>query len=227
MKKFFLLITIVLIIVLSFSKNKEKEEIDLVIIDSGISRTMELPDNVTIKHYNSKENTNDHADLVFETLLDNIGSIDSEQLTIHDITVTNSNSVSVDSLYNTLTIAKDLNPDIINLSLGVNLDDKNIRTIIDELTKDGVIIVAAAGNKFGMSAQYPARYSNVISVGSLDKQGNISSFSARKYVDEYRIGEYDLYSGTSFSAPIVTAEIINNFFANWYSFSIRNELYLI
>ncbi len=216
MKKFIILATILLLITFSFYTNKTNKtgNVDLVIIDSGISRAVEIPENVIIKYYNYNDNNNNHADLVLKTFLENVDDIGDNQLTIHDITVTNSNSVSVESLYNALVIAKDVNPDVINLSLGVNLDDKNIRSIIEELTKNGVIIIASACNRFGMSAQYPARYNTVISVGSLDKKGDISTFSARKYVDEYRLGEYDKYSGTSFSAPIVTAEIINDYFSN-------------
>ena len=147
-------------------------------------------------------------------MLDNLKHIETQKLIIHDIIITDSNRVSVEALYDSLKVAKNLEPDIINLSLGVSYDDENIRNIIEDLISDGVTVVAAAGNKFGMTAQYPARYDNVISVGSLDKKGDISSFSARKNVDEYRIGEYNLFSGTSFSTPIVTAEIINGFFEN-------------
>lgn len=213
-KKFFLLI-IIFVSLFYLSKN-EKEEINLVIIDSGINRDLEkeLPKNIIIKHYNSQDNDNNHADLVLQLLLDNLKHIETQKLIIHDIIITDSNRVSVEALYDSLKVAKNLEPDIINLSLGVSYDDENIRNIIEDLISDGVTVVAAAGNKFGMTAQYPARYDNVISVGSLDKKGDISSFSARKNVDEYRIGEYNLFSGTSFSTPIVTAEIINGFFEN-------------
>lgn len=171
-----------------------------------------LPNNWSIKHYNSKENKNNHADLVLQQILNNVEYQENVNVIIHDVVVSNSNNISVDSLYNTLNIAKKFNADIINLSLGISINSDDIKSVIDDISKDNTIIVAAAGNKFGMSAQYPARYKTVISVGSLDLKGNVSDFSAMKYVDEYRLGEYDSYSGTSFSAPIVTAEIINNFF---------------
>ena len=191
-------------------KRQWKEEINLVIIDSGINRDSEkeLPKNVIIKHYNSKDNDNNHADLVLKILLDNLKHIETKKLIIHDIIITDSNRVSVEALHDSLEVAKNLAPDIINLSLGVSHDDENIRNIIEDLTSDNVTVVAAAGNKFGMTAQYPARYDNVISVGSLDKKGGISSFSARKNVDEYRIGEYNLFSGTSFSTPIVLLKLL-------------------
>ncbi|MBS7332324.1 MAG: S8 family serine peptidase, partial [Weeksellaceae bacterium] len=201
------LICMILIVLSDFTK-QESKSIELVIIDSGISKEKEilLPDNWSIKYHSSKENKNNHADLVLQQILNNVVYEEDVNIIIHDIVVSNSNSISTEDLYNALSIAKELDSDIINLSLGVSIDDDSIKEIIEHINKNNTVVVAAAGNKFGMSAQYPARYKDVISVGSLNQKGDVSNFSAMKYVDEYRLGEYETYSGTSFSAPIVTAE---------------------
>ena len=43
--------------------------------------------------------------------------------------------------------------------------------MINTLLSENIIIVASAGNNIGQEVDYPAKYTNVISVGSIDKNG--------------------------------------------------------
>ena len=81
---------------------------------------------------------------------------------------------------NGLTWCLENDIDIINLSLGAAhepQDAKILCSTISELTNKDVIIVAAAGNSGQHQLNYPAHYGCVISVGSIDKDLKIESWS--------------------------------------------------
>ncbi len=91
--------------------------------------------------------------------------------------------------------------------------------MIQEAAKNNVLMIAAVGNKGeaeDKSVQYPARYSQVIGVGSIDEHMTRSTFSS--YGDGVAIvapgenipissymGMAGVGSGTSYAAPYVTA----------------------
>jgi len=115
--------------------------------------------------------------------------------------------------------------DVINMSLTCGTNKWNLlslKSAIDYAVKNGVIVVAAAGN-FGekdeataTAIHYPAGYSNVVGVASVDSGNRHSSFSQRNnsvYVSAP--GESVVVSpnestdnrgsGTSFASPIVSS----------------------
>lgn len=107
---------------------------------------------------------------------------------------------------------------IINLSLGTYKYSSLIAYAVDYAVDRGVIVIASAGNGATNRPHYPSSLPGVISVGSLDENGQRSWFSNfGKDVDIYAPGGgiyttdmgggYKYYSGTSFSAPY-TAGII-------------------
>ncbi len=67
--------------------------------------------------------------------------------------------------------------DVINLSLGSESDSQTFRNAINAALAEGVIIVAAAGNSGTSTPEYPAAYSGVIAVSSVDSDREKSSFS--------------------------------------------------
>jgi subtilisin carlsberg len=70
--------------------------------------------------------------------------------------------------------------DIINMSFGTYYPSKILKKYIDKATEYGIVIVAAVGNDGGFKNRYrimyPAKYDNVIAVGSGDENG-VSIFS--------------------------------------------------
>lgn len=105
---------------------------------------------------------------------------------------------------------------VINLSL-TGPDNPVISVAIVAVQERGKLIVAAAGNQ-GPRARpvYPAAYPGVIAVAALDRDGKPWRHSARGEHIEFaaegvglslagRNGQAEVFSGTSFSAPIVTA----------------------
>ncbi len=102
---------------------------------------------------------------------------------------------------------------ILNMSFGTVNNSQSLHDIIIQASNAGIILVAAAGNNYGGACEYPAIYPEVVSVGAIDKNGNIASFSAQQGVDVYAPG-VDIFStyidsgyiemdGTSMACPHV------------------------
>lgn len=121
--------------------------------------------------------------------------------------------------------AADNGADVINLSLGGATPDDVESDAIDYAVSKGVVVVAAAGNDGTTAKSYPAAYPGVIAVGATDGAGNRASFSqygswvtlaapgvgitstAPAAGSEPSDADYATGSGTSFSAPLVAAEV--------------------
>lgn len=76
-----------------------------------------------------------------------------------------------------------LNPNparIINLSFsgGKHICGPDLQILIDRLTQKNIFVVAAVGNTFGKKLAEPANCNGVISVGAVDAENNIESYSA-------------------------------------------------
>ena len=109
--------------------------------------------------------------------------------------------------------------DIINLSVQTTIENKLLKKTINQAIKQGLIIVAAAGNKGYSETEstitYPANYQSVISVGALTKKKLRADFSSiGENLDLMAPGEYVYttfgkgyfvaFSGTSIATPHVT-----------------------
>lgn len=114
--------------------------------------------------------------------------------------------------------AVDHGADVINLSLGSESMDSGISDAVDHAYDNGVFVVASSGNDGIDSVFYPAGYETVISVGSVDESLERSDFSnygltldlvapGTDIVTTYPGDSYSLVSGTSFSAPHVSAAL--------------------
>lgn len=71
------------------------------------------------------------------------------------------------------------NVDVINLSLGWPkiIDTPEIRKAFEVAYQKNIIVIAASGNNNKDLPTYPCSYSNVICVGAIDNQGQMSEFS--------------------------------------------------
>lgn len=127
------------------------------------------------------------------------------------------NSYSSDVI-RAIEYATEKNVDIINLSFGSQKPSQTENDVIQKAIDKGIIVVAAGGNNKNGVYMYPASYDNVISVGSISQDGNISYFSnVNDKIDIFAPGmkiyttsknnSYVYESGTSFSAPIVSGVV--------------------
>ena len=116
--------------------------------------------------------------------------------------------------------------DIINLSLGAEAHSPPLYKMLRKAARKGIYVVAAAGNTNDPQPDYPARYSQdtdselghyLISVASLNAEGEKSSFSSYGAVDVSAPGEnlgaalpngsLSLVSGTSMATPLVSGAL--------------------
>jgi subtilisin len=127
---------------------------------------------------------------------------------------------TVANLLDALTLAVNLNADVINISLGTSEKSTALESAIAETTSSGVIVVAAAGNsgRSGNPVMYPASYDGVVSVGAAGSDYTRQSYSEyNAFVDCLAPGTvvfrteqpggsaYTAITGTSFAAPAVAA----------------------
>lgn len=104
---------------------------------------------------------------------------------------------------------------VINMSWTSPHDTDLMKAVIDYAYSKGAILVAAAGNFYNSKVYYPAGYSNVIGVASVESNLTHSDFSnyntsvtvaapGRKIYSTYT-GGYETVSGTSQATPMVSA----------------------
>lgn len=112
------------------------------------------------------------------------------------------------------------NVDIINMSLGSNKGTDELHKIIEQAIENNISVVCAAGNEGDNNPDteeldFPSCYEEVIEVGAMDNNYNISKFSnSNKYVDiiapgedicsTYLLDEFKCLTGTSMATPIIS-----------------------
>jgi subtilisin family serine protease len=92
-----------------------------------------------------------------------------------------------------------------------------LENAIKKATENGIIVVAAAGNRYGDPTDFPASYEKVISVTAIDRNNSIAKFASQGKIDFSAPGvdipiilpnnEFDVSSGTSLSAAYITGVI--------------------
>jgi hypothetical protein len=114
--------------------------------------------------------------------------------------------LSEDDIVNALEQARQAGADVISMSNGFKAESPP-ETLMEEfakLNKDGVIVVAAAGNDGDTSSTWPAAFNkyfdNVFAVGALDGD-HIASYSNYGWPDIYVDGNFGNVMGTSIATP--------------------------
>ncbi len=103
--------------------------------------------------------------------------------------------------------------DIINMSFGAAEYSQLLETKITEASQAGILLVASAGN--GEAVEYPAKFDEVIAVGSVTSSMTKAENSATGQELEFSapgenvyttslIGGYGAFSGTSIASPHIT-----------------------
>ena len=114
-----------------------------------------------------------------------------------------------------IVYAADQGADVINLSLGGPNASSLLADAVRYAVQRDVLVIAAAGNTGREGVLYPAAYSEVIAVGSIDPDLQCSSFSTygpqiavlapgRGILTTNRAGSYTALNGTSMAAPHVS-----------------------
>ena len=123
-------------------------------------------------------------------------------------------AIIADAIYDAVDI---YGCDVINMSFGMSEFHTNItlETAVAYALQNGCILVAAVGNDGKNTVYYPAAYDGVVGVGAVDKRNKLCYFSQKnstvdvvapgKNISSVSIPGFNSVSGTSFSAPHVSA----------------------
>lgn len=205
------------------------QEIKIAVIDSGIVEHEDLAGNIR-EGYNYLNNTTDVIDNIGHgTFVSGLIAAEMNEYGIVGVApkaeiiplkcFDTGTTTTVSVIKKAIEDAVDkYNVDIINMSFGLTQYSQTLENAINHAIDNGVIVVAAVGNKGTETLYYPAAFENVIGVGSIDSNCDKSDFSQfNQSVDVVAPGEnvysttntngYGSKNGTSFSTPIVTGTI--------------------
>lgn len=146
------------------------------------------------------------------------GMVPDAELIVIKSTKDNAPGTSVTDGIMAIATAYDLWAQVINLSRWGYGQVPLLERITKKITKDGWVIVAAAGNYNKSEKFYPAAYDRVIWVAATDQQSNKAVFSnygdwidvSAPWVDMLTTdldNTYKKYSGTSEATPVVASVI--------------------
>lgn len=204
--------------VFPFEQSQDKKRLNVAVLDSGVNSS-----ETNVIHHNilKSQVSNDaygHGTGVFHVLKKHMEDLETwDNTLIYSVKVMdNKGNVTKDAFIEGMEYAIEQGADLINISFGFNHDDPSVLEVINRATKKGVLIVAAAGNNFGMQSDYPARYENVISVNAYDTSKNrVPRYAAKGKIDFIAPGENIVtrnqfdekikVSGSSFATPYITA----------------------
>ncbi|MCK0470385.1 S8 family serine peptidase [Halalkalibacter sp. APA_J-10(15)] len=144
----------------------------------------------------------------------------TQNVELYDVKVLNAEGKgSIQSLISAIKWCMEEQVDLINISFGFQSENKELERVIEQAMSQGILIVAAAGNTYGLGVDYPAQYTNVVSVNSIDIELNRPTSAAKGKIDIVapgvdiistdNEGGYSLYTGTSFATAYVTGILAN------------------
>ena len=231
MKKIIIIISLIFIF---FTEAAYAASVKIGVIDTGVKEKGGILDSEKIlsgKNYVfGNNNTDDEvghgtrvASLIMGTVDGEIVSPCSESLIVPLVYYTELASSAVlnggiEAICNAVYDAVDIyGCQIINISSGIPAGDERLEKAVDYAEEQGVLIVSACGNS-GDEVYYPAVYDTVIGVGSHNDEFEPTEFSCQgsgldmlTYGENLRVvsiknaADYELISGTSYSAALITA----------------------
>ena len=128
-------------------------------------------------------------------------------------------TADVSNITNAIYYATDHGAKIINMSFELSQISDALLRAVNYATRKGVICIASAGNGSQQALVYPAAYGNVIGVGSVDQQNQLSRFSnygpdvvsvaapGEALITTYPGNHYAAAWGTSFSSALVAGTV--------------------
>jgi len=126
---------------------------------------------------------------------------------------------SYDYIVNALRIVRDLDVDVVNMSLGTSMqpESEDLHNAIKDVASQGKIIVCAAGNDGG-EVNYPAKFDEVVAVAAVDSAGKLARFSSKgpeldaagpgvHICSTWGNNQYVFLDGTSMACPMISGVV--------------------
>jgi len=137
---------------------------------------------------------------------------------------------------NAIIWATDNGAEVINMSLSGTSYSRTLRNAVNYAWNNGVVVVAAAGNRGNSYRNYPAYYSNSIAVAATDQNDVKAYFSTYgswvdvaapgvSIISTYKSG-YVYMSGTSMASPFVAglAALVFGQNSGWNNNQVRDKV---
>ncbi len=235
-----------------WEKSQRGNGIKIAVIDSGCDiHHPSLKDNIVgVRNFTDEDGKNrdivvdrvGHGTHVIGTICANtkgetIGVAPNSQIYVLKA-IDRTGSGKLNWVINAIYYAIEQKVDIISMSLGMSQSFDKLERAIKEAISKNIIVVCAAGNDGNgdyedFEYSYPAAYVDVISVGAVDKKGNIASFSnANQTIDvvapgvdilsTYPENKFATLSGTSMATPHVTGCLA--LLKNWSKEEFQRDL---
>ncbi|PRR89396.1 MULTISPECIES: S8 family serine peptidase [unclassified Bacillus (in: firmicutes)] len=214
--KFIFLFLFIITIIVLFYISKSNHNIKIAVLDSGID--INHVDVSVKKRFDNKREVLDS--LGHGSAITDIISKNNENIDFYDGNILDENgNTNIETLIKALDWCIENKVNLINMSFGLSENNIKLKKKIDEVDSHHILIVAAAGNKFGLKSDYPARYNNVISISAVDSKNKIYKLAAKGKIDFVSLGvdvetvkikklaEVKVLSGTSFATANATGYI--------------------
>lgn len=198
------------------------EGIKIAVLDTGINPHAALPDGllqIDLVSGDQEIPTNGHGTSVASLIVGQGGLTQgvAPAAELFSVRIGDENGASNSFLLaEGIIAAVDQGAQLINISMGSEGNSAIVREAVNYAVAQGVLLIASSGNSGFNSPSYPAAYDEVIAVGSVDAKSDYLNFSnLGSSLDAPGYGLYAAgeegsvisFSGTSASAPIVTAAI--------------------
>lgn len=208
------------------ARNQYSNQIKIAILDSGINKSHDALKKVQFEEVNMVEPNRPiidkfgHGTAIAGIIAGEKVGVNSlePKLILYDVKVLNDKGEGkIEDIINGIMWCIEQEVDLINISFGFFDDKKGLHDAIRAATKEGIVVIAAAGNTMGLSVDYPAKYEEVLSIASIDKEFNISpqsgygkiDYSAPgvKVISTDNQGGMSEFSGTSFATAYASGII--------------------
>ncbi|WP_404447550.1 S8 family serine peptidase [Sutcliffiella horikoshii] len=213
----------------NFAIKPRKVQVKIAIFDSGINEEHEFFENLNFSSfgkykYNGIDNFN-HGTGVTSLIVDSLTKTQKKALIIYNVKILDEKGIGeLTRMKEGLRLAINENVDVINISAGFQTYDAEIEDLIKEADNKGIIIIASAGNNIGFKVDYPARFKEVISISSINKDMDPSPTSSVGKIDFVSVGEnvkvanndytYGIQSGSSYATAKVTGYLLSEMLKN-------------
>lgn len=192
------------------------------VLDSGIDKDHAVFAHTSLQSgWNTVDENSDLSDDIGHgTHIAGIISLNSSNVEIVPYKVVGKNGGRLSDVLKALQRAMDDKVEVVNMSFGFSKGSAALQDVLDDLDKEGVTFIAAAGNKNNSVPFYPAHYDDVIAVAATDVYGNkLPKSNFGDWVDVAAYGnniysaapgqKYQRMSGTSQATAVVTAKFVD------------------
>lgn len=128
-----------------------------------------------------------------------VGVVPDSNITLHIVRTFDKNAsfIYASELAGAIQDCADAGANIISMSLGGPLESRVEQQVVSRLSRQGVLVIAAAGNDGDATFGYPASYENVMSVAAVDHALVHADFSQRNAAVDIAAPGVDIVSTVS------------------------------